>query len=78
MAFEASFALGADLTALAALVLVAGLTHGEGALVTGDEELLVVVEANIVAADLADLGTHALQGSRLHDWKGEKGKKRRN
>jgi hypothetical protein len=69
VAFKTGFALGADLTALPSLVLIASLTHGEGTLVTCHEELLVLIEAHIVPTDLADLAIHMLNWSRLYNEK---------
>lgn len=62
-ALEAGLALWAVLRALAALVLIAVATDGEGALVACHERLAVRSQPDVIATNLADL--HVLQPQRL-------------
>lgn len=60
-ALESGLALGADLVALSALILVASPADREGALVAGHEELAVGRETYIVPTNLTDLAAQLLQ-----------------
>lgn len=72
MAFKTGFALGTDLVAFPALILIANLTHGERALITCHEDLLVLIEPHIIPAYLADLAVQLPHWSLLYGQKERK------
>lgn len=74
-ALEAGLALWAVLRALAALVLIAVATDGEGALVACHERLAVRSQPDVIATNLADL--HVLQPQRLRLKAKKKGEERK-
>lgn len=69
MALVSGFALRADLVSLPPLVLIAGSTDREAALVAGNEGLPVAPNLYLIAANMAGLAAQLLQRLGLENTK---------